>query len=279
MKAIARLKDKIRATAFYAAYLQILSLGYYNWLVVLLDILSILSVYAILSLSGLFFNVNTFALIRQSLGPFSNHILIFSMIIYVALLIFSVSFFRYSIMDIIVNKLKTKLDLKGISKLYFLNLLIFSMVIIFLTVSMNILRFILREDFYSYFRDFVAVVTILIYYLAYNLTVTNFFINKQAGIYYVIKSMFNTIFSRKLWKLFSGYMTFIIFLGTYVVVYFISNAIAALTAFRDSVLYLKYYPSYISVFAWIAYLFMYFGIYFNRFYFINIIKKTNKGQK
>ncbi len=274
MKVIVKLKDKISSTAFYSAYLQILSLKHYNWLIVLFDILFIFSVYVILSTAGLFFNLTTFTLVRQSLGLFTNYLLILSMLIYVALLLFSVTFFRYSIVDVINNKLKTKLDLKRVFKLYLLNLSIFLIFFTFITITINILLFALRADFYPYFRDAITVLTILVCYLAYNFIVAEFFISKQLKIVERVKDVFKIIFSMILLKLSALYITFIIFLGIFIILYFISNTIMAFTLFRDSNIYLKYYPLYIDIFAWIAYIFVYLAIYFNRFYVIGIRKKT-----
>jgi len=274
---LSKLKGKLKSTAFYDAYSQFLALKHYNWLIVLFDVLFVLSIYTILFLAGLFFNANTLLALAQFLRGITNYLIIFSMLIYVALLILSLTFFRYSIMDIIKNKLKTKLDLKRLLKLYLLNLLIFIVFFTFLMVIMNVLSYTLRADFFPYFRDIITISTAIVFYLVYNLSATEFFVNKKSSNFSTIillKSVFRAIFSKKLWKLMPLFLTFLVFISFYVILYFVTSTIAAVTIFRDPILYIKYYPFYLTVLAWIAYVFIYFWIYFNRFYITTLIKRA-----
>ncbi len=266
-------KQRVASTACYRALQQVKNLGKYNWLLVLFDLLFVLSVYGIVGLSYLVFSQGTAYAVQTVLGSFTSYFFIAAMILYVALLLFTLAFFRYSITDIMINQLETKLDVKRVLKLYALNLSVFAVFFISLLAVINLFEFAVRRDFFPYLRDASAAAALILYYFAYNATATLFFRESPSGFSSIFSQVFAIVFSRKLWKLMIVFLTFVISLGIFFILYFGIFILTKSTVFRTDPLY---FENYVTLSAFVFILFAYLAVFFNRFYFMELFEKLKQ---
>ncbi|MBI2546418.1 hypothetical protein HYV81_04515 [Candidatus Woesearchaeota archaeon] len=255
-----RLNESFRSTQFYHSYADIKQLRHYNWLLVAFDILSVLTfLYVIPYVFIMAFNQTVLYYITVAFGPLTGIALQGLRLLYAALLLFSLVFFRYCITDIAISKLGTSLNFRKFWKLYFIMLLNSAVLYAALTFVMMIIQFSVRAVFIQYLRLIIVIPIAILAYLYYNALIAAYF-NTQS----IMPSIKQALrFTFKL-RNFAVYISLLLALTLFSIIYLAGSAFMYFF-FRDTTEF--QYAVYLYIMIALFLVIMYVAVYFNRFYF------------
>jgi len=195
-------------------------------------------------------------------------ILPLALIYYLALLfIYSIS--KYLVLNLIESSFaKNKLDFSRIGRFYFLNIMLF----VLLLLAFFLLSFIaasVKEEIAPYVSLLILLVYFMFAYAAVNIAQILFYEGKN-----IINSLIISI--KSLAKIRRYYGTYLVILAAFAAIFVlfgIFGSLLKLTLFQDYSSLLKYGDMYTIIFVHAAGIVFYIAVFFNRHYFYSIVKE------
>jgi len=185
-------------------------------------------------------------------------------IVFYLFVIFIYSTAKLSVLNIIKSLYeKHKFSLKGLSKFYLLNILLFVIFFLAALILLGILALILREDFLKYLILILSVPFLFFAYSVINISHTFFIKGTRKG---VIKKAFYITFNKiNRYGMFLVWDVILVFV--YLLFYNIIHLILRFTIFANQQMLMGYGSMYMKIFNIISLIFIYLIIAFNRIYF------------